>query len=177
MSTVNLGNFVVTQESYNRARASTENARANHTGRKTAQDVLSTLRDSKPGWVISTSRSDWGPGARNIQIDSRTLQRMADDPEVMTRYKALMMDFELQVPAVEQWMEENPGQSIELGINLDEQGRMQAMALIRSLMGGETVHTTTLPGNSVDTWSTILGNMLESIKSGEAHGVERNWKA
>ena len=48
---------------------STNQTSQTQNGRRTADDVLASLREMMPGWNISTSTADWGEGFRNIQID------------------------------------------------------------------------------------------------------------
>jgi len=114
-------------------------------GKKTVDDVLATLRELMPGWTISTSTADWGEGFRNIQIDREILQRMADDPKEMEKYKAIILDLEQAASALEKWEKENPGQSIIFELSLNENGEVTAMSIVKTLMGLETRSTFELP--------------------------------
>ena len=135
-------------------------------GKKTVDDVLDSLRAMMPGWVISTSTADWGEGFRNIQIDREILQEMADDPEAMEKYSALILDLENTVPALEKWGQENPGQSIEFGISLDEFGNASALAVIKTLMGVEKRTTFDLPGDR-SSWAEIIRTRLDALNEGQ----------
>jgi len=114
-------------------------------GKKTVDDVLATLRELMPGWTISTTTADWGEGFRNIQIDREILQRMADDPKEMEKYKAIILDLEQAASALEKWEKENPGQSIIFELSLDENGEVTAMSIVKTLMGTETRSIFELP--------------------------------
>ncbi|MCL2247714.1 MAG: DUF6033 family protein [Oscillospiraceae bacterium] len=123
-----------------RANSTNQTSQAQN-GRRTADDVLASLREMMPGWNISTSTADWGEGFRNIQIDRDILERMANDPAEMDRVTSMIREFESAVPELEQWQEQNPGQSLILSLMLDENGNTSATATIRTLLGAETSTT------------------------------------
>jgi len=131
-------------------------------GKKTADDVLAYLREMMPGWTITTSSADWGEGFRNIEIDREILQRMANDPKEMEKYKALILGLESTVQTLEKWGEDNPGKSIELGVSFDAQGNVSAMAVIKTLMGTEQRTAFDLPGDKTS-WAEIIRERLEAL--------------
>jgi hypothetical protein len=173
LSIVNLGGLSVTENSYRRARNIVENRTEG--GRQSANDVLASLRQMMPGWNISTSSSNWGEGFRNIEIDSATLNRMAEDPEEMIRYKALILDLEDAVPVLEEWAQQNEGQSLEFGIFLDENGA-RAVGIMRALLGGEMRTYFELP-NDRPAWPEIIRQKLEALREGQAQDADgtRSW--
>ena len=133
---------------------------------KTADDVLSYLREMMPGWTITTSSADWSEGFRNIEIDREILQLMADDPREMEKYKSLILALENTIPELEKWGLENPGQSIELGISLDAQGNVTALAVVRTLMGTEIRTSFDLPGDK-SSWAEHIRQKLEALSQGK----------
>jgi hypothetical protein len=135
-------------------------------GKRTVDDVLATLREMMPGWTISTSTADWGEGFRNIQIDREILQRMADDPKEMEKYKALILDLENSVEALEKWGQENPGQSIIFELSLDAKGDVTSMSIVKTLMGVETRSVFELPEEKA-LWGDIIRQRLEAIAQGQ----------
>jgi len=160
-------------------------AKASHTnesrqagGRKTAQDVLASLREMMPGWTISTSTSDWGEGVRNIQIDQDILERMANDPREMERVKSLIREFESAASELEQWKQQNPGQSFEIGISLDTDGNARALIALKTLMGDERSTAFDLP-NDRTTWADFMRQTLDALNQGKIGDVSesRNWTA
>jgi hypothetical protein len=168
MSMVNLGGLSVTDSSYRRARQIVEDRE--HNGRKSASDVLASLRQMMPGWNISTSSSNWGEGARNIEISQNTLERMARDPEAMVRYKALVLDLEDAVPALEEWKAENPGSYLEFGLSFSEEGN-SAIGLMRDMMGAETRTEFELP-NDRQIWADLIMQKLEALNAGRSDDVQ-----
>ena len=146
-------------------------------GRKTASDVLESLREMMPGWTISTSTADWGAGARNIQIDADILQRMAEDPREMERVKAMVREFESAVTYVEQWKEQNPGQALDIGLYLGANGNARAVAALKMLSGETRTAAFDLP-NGVS-WIDLIRENLEALQQGEPGDAEesRSWLA
>ena len=147
-------------------------------GRKTVDDVLDSLRKMMPGWTISTSTADWGEGFRNIQIDREILQEMADDPKAMEKYSALLLDLENAVPALEQWGQENPGQSIEFGLSLDAKGNISALAVVKTLMGIDKHTAFDLPRDT-SSWAEVIREKLDALNQGQVEDVygSKSWIA
>jgi len=114
-------------------------------GKKTVDDVLATLRELMPGWTISTTTADWGEGFRNIQIDRDILERMANDPKEMEKYKNIILDLEKAASALEKWEKENPGQSLVFELSLNDNGEVTAMSIVKTLLGSETRTTFEIP--------------------------------
>jgi len=168
MSIINLGGLSVSESAYRRARKLVENKLE---GRKSANDVLASLRQMMPGWNISTSSSNWGEGFRNIEIDNATLNRMANDPEAMVRYKALILDLEDVVPALEEWAQYNKGQSLEFGFMLEANGTLRALGIVRTLLGGELRTLFDLP-NDRPTWETLITQKLEALQQGRTEDAD-----
>ena len=179
MSVVNVGAFAVSQASYKRARSIVENRPAGT--RKTANDVLASIREMKPGWTVSTTTADWGEGFRNLAICRNTLNRMAEDPEAMVRYKALILDLEDIVPKLEEWAKENPDgdKTLEFGISLDLDGNIRAMAIVRTLLGGETRSEFTLSSENKGTWADLISQKLSTLREGRAEEADgsQSWQA
>ncbi|MCL1843454.1 MAG: hypothetical protein FWF79_06545 [Defluviitaleaceae bacterium] len=159
MSIITLTGLAVSESSYRRARQIVEDRPQSE--RKSASDVLASLRQMMPGWTITTSASEWSEGGRNVEISERTLQRMAEDPDAMVRYKALLLDLEDFAPELEQWKQENPGMSLELGLIADENG-MRGMAIVRTLLGGETRTTFDLPSDRL-TWAELFRQKVDAL--------------
>ena len=147
-------------------------------GKKTADDVLASLREMMPGWTITTNSADWGEGFRNIEIDRSILQRMADDPREMEKYKALILDLENSVTELEKWGQENPDQSIVLGITMDANGNVKALAVIKTLMGIEKRTEFELPSDR-QTWAEIIRERLDALNQGQVEDVygSKSWIA
>jgi len=135
-------------------------------GKKTVDDVLATLRELMPGWTISTSTADWGEGFRNIQIDREILQRMADDPKEMEKYKSLILDLENAASALEKWSQENPGQSIIFELSVDAKGEVTSLSIVKVLMGAETRSVFDLPEEK-SSWIDFIQKRLEAITQGQ----------
>jgi len=142
----------------------------NEGGKKSVDDVLATLRDMMPGWTISSTTADWGPGHRNIQIDRDILQRMADDPKEFEKYKTLIMGFENMVDDMEKWSNENPGSSLVFQISLDNAGGVTSMSIIKTLMGVETRTEFELPSD-VQSWIDIIRDRVDALMQGQVEDV------
>ena len=136
--------------------------------KKTADDVLASLREMMPGWTISTTTSDWGEGFKNIQIDREILDRMANDPAEMKRVSSMIQGFESAVPELEKWQEQNPGQSLVLSLMLDEHGNTTGTATIKTLLGAES-NTTFDP--SEPSWLENLMKQLNTPVQGQSWTV------
>jgi hypothetical protein len=134
-------------------------------------DVLESLRQMMPGWTISTSSNDWGEGFRNIEICHDILREMAEDPSAMKKYKALLLDFEDAVPALEEWSLQNEGQSIQFGISIDSAGNISSLAVIRTLMGAETRTVFDLPDGK-SSWTEVIMQKLGALNSGNTEGSD-----
>ena len=143
MSSSNIGGLSTQANSPVNAKQPVDNKSSG--GKKTVDDVLATLRELMPGWTISTTTADWGEGFRNIQIDKEILQRMADDPKEMEKYKAIILDLEQAASALEKWENDNPGQSIIFELSLNENGEVTAMSIVKTLLGTETRSVFELP--------------------------------
>jgi len=175
MSIVNVGNMAVSQASYNRARQLV-NKRDTNTPKR-ASDVLAALQNMMPGWNISTSSSNWGEGFRNIEIDTATLTRMANDPEAMVRYKALILDLEPLVPELEAWAEQHPDMSLDFGLQMALDGSLRAVATVRTLLGGETSARFDLTGDA-PSWQSLIMQKLDALAQGETTNAQggRSWQ-
>ena len=145
-------------------------------GKKTADDVLASLRELMPGWTISTSTTDWGAGFRNIQIDRDILQRMADDPKEFEKYKSLIQGFESMVDDLEKWGQENPGQSIVFEISLDHKGGVTSMSIVKTLMGIETRTEFDLPEDR-QSWADIIRSRVDALLQGQVEDASgaKSW--
>jgi len=145
-------------------------------GKKTVDDVLATLRELMPGWTISTSTADWGEGFRNIQIDRDILQRMADDPKEMEKYKSMILGFEDMVSDLEKWGQENPGQSIVFEISLDNKGGVTSMSIVKTLMGVETRTEFELPEDRLS-WADFIRQRLDELLQGKVEDASgsKSW--
>jgi len=176
MAMQQIGAINVSQTSYKRAREIVENKPQGV--KKSADEVLESLRKMMPGWTISTTSADWTAGVRNIEIDRDVLERMAEDPEAMVRIKALILDLEEAVPVLEEWKRENKGQSLTFGFDLAANGQVQAIALLRTLWGEEVRTTFDLPAER-NTWSAIIQDKLNALSQGQVENVEgqRSWLA
>ena len=145
-------------------------------GKKSVDDVLAALREMMPGWTISTSTTDWGEGFRNIQIDREILQRMADDPKEMEKYKSLIMGFESMVEDLEKWGSENPGQSLVFSISLDSNGNVNSMSIVKTLLGVETRTEFDLPEER-SSWADFIRQRVDDFLQGkvEEPGGSKSW--
>jgi len=179
MSVVNLAGLTVTESSYKKARGIVEKKSEGH--RKSTDEVLNSLRSMMPGWVIATEdEANWGAGSRNIQIDESILERMAEDPEAMVKFKALILDLEDAVPALEEWARENPGQTLDLSIKIDANGTTMAEAVVRGLMGGDQRTTFQLPTEGTQSsWAELISRKLESLSQGQVEEADgsKSWLA
>jgi len=145
-------------------------------GKKSVDDVLATLRDMMPGWTISTSKADWGEGFRNIQIDRDILQRMADNPKEMEKYKALILGFEDMVDDLEKWGRENPGQSIVFEISLNSKDGITSMSIVKTLMGIETRTEFDLPEDRLS-WADFIRQRVDAFLQGQVEDTSgaKSW--
>ena len=135
-------------------------------GKKSVDDVLATLRELMPGWTISTSTADWGDGFRNLQIDREILQRMADDPKEMEKYKAMILDLENIVQDLEKFGQENPGQSMVFELSVDSKGNITSMSIVKTLMGVESRTVFDLPEES-PLWANVIREKLDALSQGQ----------
>jgi hypothetical protein len=170
MNMVQTGGLSVTQASYTRAREIVNNKPKDE--KKSTEDVLASLRKMMPGWTIVTDSREWGKGVRNIEIDERVLERMAEDPEAMVRFKALILDLEEAVPALEEWARENKGQSLTFKFDIQE-NQLRAVALMTTLLGNETTSTFALPTDR-NMWSSMIENKLNALAQGQVEDSEGN---
>ena len=171
MSMVQLGAFKVTQASHNKAREIVGNKPQGT--RKSTDEVLASLRKMMPGWTISTSKSDWTEGVRNIEIDEEVLQRMADDPDTMVKFKAIILDLEDAAPHLERWKEENPDSQLMFQFELLENGQLQAIALLKTLFGQEVETTFDMPTDRT-TWGALVHGKLNALSQGRVEDAEGN---
>ncbi|MCL2188512.1 MAG: hypothetical protein FWC16_00370 [Defluviitaleaceae bacterium] len=176
MSMVQLGAFKVSQASHNRAREIVNNKPQGT--RKSTDEVLASLRKMMPGWTISTSKDDWQEGVRNIEIDERVLQRMAEDPDAMVKFKAIILDLEEAVPALEQWAEEHPDAHLVFKFDLLENGQLAAIAMMQTLMGQEVTTTFRMPEDQT-TWSALINEKLNILSQNQVTDADgnRSWFA
>jgi len=175
LSIVNLSGLAVTEASYRRARQIVDEKQGT---RKSANEVLESLRSMMPGWNISTSSSNWGEGARNIEISQQTLENMANDPEAMVRYKALILDLEEAVPGLEEWKAQNPGKYLEFGLAFGDDAN-RGVGLIRDLLGAETRTEFELPAHK-QAWAELISQKLEMLNEGRSDNTQDgyyNWLA
>ncbi|MCL2224177.1 MAG: hypothetical protein FWB96_04310 [Defluviitaleaceae bacterium] len=90
MSVANIMGTVVTQSSYQRARASVANMQG---GNLNAVGVLSAIQQLIPGTGVSANTQAFnGSGQSNLGIHPAMLRKAANDPEEMVRLKALSLD-------------------------------------------------------------------------------------
>ena len=127
-------------------------------GQMTASDVLDKLRGMMPGWVIN---GDWQSGFRNIQIDQSVLERMASDPAEFERVMEIIRGFEELVPQLEQWAEQNPGKSLLLSFNTDEDGATSLIARMIDSLGNE--RSASAGSGDIASWRENLQQILESF--------------
>ena len=164
MNTIRLGGLSVSESSYKKATAIVESKP--QTGKMTTEDVLDSLRQMMPGWNISTSSDNWGEGFRNIEISRDILKEMAEDPAAMKKYKALLLDLEDTVPALEEWARQNEGQSIEFGITIDAGGNVTSLAVVRTLLGSEARTFFDLSDDKLS-WSETVIQKLDALTKGD----------
>ena len=174
MTMANIGGIPPHASSNVKAKQAVENKPEG--GKKTVNDVLASLREMMPGWTISTSSADWGEGFRNIQIDREILQRMADDPREMEKYKSMILDLENAVPELEKWEQENPGQSMIFELFLNSEGNMTSMSIVKTLLGVETRTTFDLSGEHLS-WTELIRQKLEALNQGQVEDLTgtRSW--
>ena len=178
MSIVNLKGLAVSENSYRRARQIVEEKQKPEGGRKSANEVLSSLRNMMPGWTITTNARDWGNGMRNIEISESILDRMAEDPEAMVRFKALILDLEDKVPELEEWAQQNYGRTLEFGITWDPDGSStRAMGIVRTLMGADIRTNFELSNSDTTTWADMIRQKLEALSEGQVQDADgsRSW--
>ena len=163
MKTTNIGAYPTQANSSAKIKQTSESKPEG--GKKTANDVLASLREMMPGWTISTTTAEWGDGFRNIQIDHDILQQMADDPKEMEKYKAMILELENVITEVEKWGEENPGQSIMFDVSLDAKGGATSLSIVKMLMGMESRTTFELPEDK-STWAELIRERLDAFVNG-----------
>jgi len=173
MSMTNIGGSPVQASSSVNSKQPVSNK--NEGGKKTVDDVLATLRELMPGWTISTTTTGWGEGFRNLQIDRDILQRMADDPKEMEKYKTLILGFESMVEDLEKWGRENPGQSLVFEVSLDDKGAM-SMSVVKTLMGVETRTEFELPEDR-QSWVEIIRERVDALLQGQVEDASgaKSW--
>ena len=179
MSIINLAGMNVSENSYRRAREIVDGKNLAPGTQKTRQGVLDSIRQMMPDWTVTTNKSDWGDGHRNLEVGEGILQRMADDPEAMVRYKALILELEDIAPVIEEWKEkpENEGKTFEFKISMEDGNITRAKGIVRTLMGGEIRTTFDLPNNQATRWADIIRQKLESLNEGQTEDAygERSW--
>ena len=145
-------------------------------GKKSVDDVLASLREMMPGWTISTSTTDWGEGFRNIQIDRDILQRMADDPKEMEKYKSMILELEDTVPALEKWAQENPGQTLLFELSLNADGKVTSMSIVNTLLGVEKRTTFDLQDDA-PSWAELIRQKLDALSHGQVEDANgsKSW--
>ena len=145
-------------------------------GKKSIDDVLATLRELMPGWTISSSTADWGEGFRNLQIDPEILQRMADDPKEMEKYKNMILELENVVQDLEKWGQENPGQSLRFELSLNADGEVTSLSIVKTLLGTETRTVFDLPEER-STWADIIRQRVEALAQGQVEDAfgSKSW--
>jgi len=164
MSTTNIGGVSSQASAPIKPNQPVENKQAG--GKKTVEDVLATLRELMPGWTISTTSADWGDGFRNLQIDPEILQRMADDPKEMEKYKSLILDLENVVSDLEKWAQDNPGQSVIFELFLNTESNTTTLTIVKTLLGAENRTKFELPEDR-ETWVDIIRDRLDAIIKGQ----------
>jgi len=146
-------------------------------GKKSVDDVLASLRDSMPGWTISTSSADWGAGFRNVQIDPAILQRMADDPKEYEKYKALILSFEDMVEDLEKWGNENPGQSLVFQISLNNEDDSLSVSIVKTMLDGIETRTEFNLSEDRQSWADIIRQRVDALLQGQVEDASgaKSW--
>ena len=175
MSMVQIGALNVSQTSYNRARDIVNNKPE---GRKTAQGVLESLRKMMPGWTIVTDSSQWTAGVRNIEIDYDVLERMAEDPEAMVKFKALILDLEDVAPTIEAWKAEHPDTTLRFKFDIGQDGNLWAIATLLTSLDQEVTNRFELYEHQT-TWAGIIERTLDALAQSQVTDAEgnRSWMA
>lgn len=173
---VNLGKFSVSENSYNRARKIVDDKPEGKS--KTSKDVLNSIRQMMPSWTVTTCASQWGNGIRNLEISESILERMAEDPEAMVKFKAIIFDLDEAVEPLEEWMQENEGKDLQFNIMWDQNDALTAAAVVRTLIGGESRTVFELPSDGLS-WAEIIRQKLESLNEGQVEEADgsKSWMA
>jgi len=174
MSTTNISGFPTQASSSVKSKQPVNNKQEG--GKKSVDDVLATLRELMPGWTISTSTADWGEGFRNLQIDRDILQRMADDPKEMEKYKSLILELENTVQSLEEWGKNNPGQSLIFELSLNANGEVTSLSIVKTLLGTESRTIFDLPEDRLS-WTDIIRQKVEALNQGQVEDAygSKSW--
>jgi len=171
---VNINGSWVSPTSYQRARASVASMQEDG-GRMSANDVLSSLQQMMPNWNISNNTSAFnGTGIRNIGIHPNVLRKMADDPEEMVRFKALVLDGEYTVPQHENWARQNGFEITGRGTIIDRDGNVSSWVMGRGGgRGDERRSLLELPEEDRPSWTELMRQQLESLRENNENEARR----
>ena len=171
MSVANILGTVVSQNSYQRARASVANMQG---GNLRSGDALSMVQQFVQGTNVSTNTSPFsGSGTANLGIHPAMLRKAANDPEQMVRLKALAMDISEAQAASTRALESRGITVIARGAIIHEDGSSSGWSITRSPdLRGERRSQFQLPESDRQSWVEI---MRENIERAMENG-SRGWR-
>ena len=172
MNVANILGTVVSQNSYQRARASVANMQG---GNLRLGDVLSAIQQFVQGTNVSTNTSPFsGSGAANLGIHPAMLRKAANDPEQMVRLKALAIDItETQAASTRAW--ESRGITVVArGAIIHEDGTSSGWSITRSPdLREERRARFELPESDRQSWVELMTQNRERAMEKES----RSWLA
>ena len=174
MGVINVAGTQVSQASYKKARSIAANKDEN----RSKQSVLASIRQMMPGWNVSTNPAELrGNGMRNLEIAPDVLERMAEDPEELVRFKAIILDLEDVVQELEEHVAENPSLAeMVLQIIIDADGNMTARGTARTQDGVQRSREFDLSDRDLPSWAELMRKHLEDLRerNSEEDGTS-NW--
>jgi len=170
MDVANIMGTVVTQSSYQRARASVANMQS---GNINSGGVLSAIGQLTQGTSVSTNTQPFvGGGQSNIGIHPAMLRRASNDPEEMVRLKALALDVHEMQTASIRWHEARGITVLAMGTIIHEDGSSSGWSITRSPdLRSERRTQFELPEDDRPSWVELMRQHMESL---DEHAT-RSW--
>ena len=177
MSVVNISGTAVSQASYKKARGLAADKKESG-ATKSASSVMESIRQMMPGWNVSTNPAELrGNGMRNLEIAPSVLERMAEDPEELVRFKAIILDLEQVVQELEHsFTDENDVNKLILQIIVDADGNISARGAARTSDGAIRRREFDMSERDLPSWAELLRKHMDDMRSGnEEEDGTRSW--
>ena len=183
MGVANILGTVVTQSSYQQARASVSNMPS---GNLRPNDVLATIQQLRPNVTVSTNTSPFSGGGMNLGIHPEMLRRAADDPEEMVRLKALSIDILNGLENSVRGFESRGITVYARGVIIHEDGSSSGWGIVRGPdLREERRAQFELPEDDRPSWVELMRQRLEEIMQEEENrsqhleheNATRSWTA
>jgi len=136
-----------------------------------ARELVGNLpQDGRNQNIMSTMNQLFGANStRSLTIHPSVLQRMADDPDMMIRYTALVLDMEEAATNFERMVSSIPGaRLVSHGYTINADGFINSVTSIQlPSIGGQNQSSFELPEDEEEryTWAELMRQHLESLLS------------